>query len=424
MPRTLPNGALPLVLPTLASQRTQQEPSAKLQQLALATHEVLAHLSEADLIHRLLTHACALLDAQRGSLYAVDSAGNVLLAAHVPPTSVTTGALNSLLLAQRTADDHLPLVVDCRQDTAARSDFCAGGECPLTLSLPLHWQGRTIGVLHLARDPAEQQHVLADDLWLLSHYADLAAVALVHHVRLMEMTTDASTPRRSPVEDSLRSALHESQQLYESLAATLVATEGERGRIARELHDGLRQHLVGIQLQCDTIQVLLARGAYAAVPPLIATVQHALQLADAEMSRIVRDLHPPIVTEAGLCAALCDLGVRWGTKCGVAVAFDLPPSLPALPEATATALYRIAQEALTNTARHAAAQQVQIQLRVEGQQLLLQLQDDGRGGALLRSGGVGMRSMRERAQALHGTLTVVSPPGAGTQISVCVPMEA
>jgi signal transduction histidine kinase len=142
-----------------------------------------------------------------------------------------------------------------------------------------------------------------------------------------------------------------------------------------------------------------------------------------DVRRIVEGLRPPALDELGLSGAIEQLADRLtaGTDLLVDVEVAGPPALPAAVE---VAVYRVAQEALTNVVRHAGARQACVRIRVDGDELVLEVTDDGTGTPAPREGGVGLGSMRERAEELGGRLEVTGRPGAGTRVVARLPVGA
>lgn len=408
-----------LILPRFPdAARTHRTAGQRL--LARAAAGLLAHVGLPSLPTNLLVHACALLDAQRGSLYAVNPAGETVIAVTVESDTPAQpdSALDETRLAVHLLQQTLPLIVDCVGDDQARQQFCAGGDCPLVIGVPLQWEGRQIGVIHLERT-AGNRELDSNDLGMISQLADLCAAALARHLTLVTATSSGGAAIR--LTQALREAVSQSTQTSAGLSANLAAVEHERRRIAAELHDGVRQSLLGAQLQLEAARADLSGVATHDCIHAITLAQHTLASADAEMSRVVQALRPPILAEAGLHAALLDLGLRWGSAAAIRVTFDFEPDLRALPEASAMALYRIAQEALSNVVRHAHATSVQMSLRATDAGVTLVIADNGCGAAMPRGGGIGLFSMSERAHSIGAQLQIDSPPGQGTQISVSMP---
>jgi PAS domain S-box-containing protein len=203
----------------------------------------------------------------------------------------------------------------------------------------------------------------------------------------------------------------ERKQAEAELAASRIrivdAADEARRKIERDLHDGAQQRLVRIALQ-----LALAR-AHVADPvagPLLDELSQELQTALAELRDLARGIHPAILTDFGLRTALEGLADR--APVPVALRVDLAERLPPSLEAAA---YFIAAEALTNVAKYARASMASVSVGWEGEQLLVEIADDGVGGAD-PAGGSGLRGLADRVEAIGGTLAVVSPPGRGTRV--------
>jgi signal transduction histidine kinase len=261
-------------------------------------------------------------------------------------------------------------------------------------TFPLVYQREEIGRLVLsARAPGE---VFSDaDRSLLEDLARQAEIA-VHAVRL---TSDLQHSRER-----------------------LVATrEEERRRLRRDLHDGLGGQLAGLNVQVGTLRRLIPRDP-AAADELVVELRDELRSAIADIRRLVYDLRPPALDDLGLVEALRRLAERYGSESGqLRVSVKAPEDLPNLPAAVEVAVYRIAQEALTNVAHHAQAQNCVVQLAVD-EDVALEVIDDGVGIPKERGAGVGLSSMRERASELGGTCVVEPAPEGGTQVLVRLPL--
>ena len=206
----------------------------------------------------------------------------------------------------------------------------------------------------------------------------------------------------------------------ESARRAVRAQEAERRRLARELHDELGQSLTGVLLQID--QAIRA--------PEAAELEDAREGARRsldEVRRIARDLRPNTLVELGLPSALNALATRFTRDTGVAVERRLDPGLPALGDDVEVVLYRVAQEALTNVARHAGAAHVTIELSAADGVVTLTVDDDGRGvPAYLGREARGITGMRERALLVHGRLRVGHSPAGGeggTKVSLEIPLS-
>lgn len=206
----------------------------------------------------------------------------------------------------------------------------------------------------------------------------------------------------------------------------LDAQEEERGRVARELHDGISQILVGVRYALDTARRKLDRGDDTAAAPLAKGIE-TLGEAISEVRRISRDLRPGMLDDLGLGPAIKNLTEEFGDRTGIHVDFSTVVFRNRLDQDSKIALYRIAQEALTNIERHAQATHVRVDLRGHARGATLRIQDDGLGIGSNQSSpsmGLGLRNMQERVEQLEGDFRVQSGPGGvGTVVEVSVPLS-
>jgi two-component system sensor histidine kinase UhpB len=198
----------------------------------------------------------------------------------------------------------------------------------------------------------------------------------------------------------------------------LRAQEAERGRVARELHDEVGQLLTGVVLQLE--------GLSAAVPAArrseVAGIQHNVREGVQTVREIARGLRPPALDEFGLRASLVALAAGFGERSQLRVRHHIDPALPALDAETELALYRVAQEAITNVARHARAREVELLVRSDDHAVALTVADDGHGictDDLHSSHGVA--GMRERALLVGGSLEIRRRIPQGTEVRLTVP---
>jgi signal transduction histidine kinase len=262
------------------------------------------------------------------------------------------------------------------------------------MRLPLTYQSEPVGEMLLGtRGPSET--FSAADRRLLEGLARQAGVA-AYAVRL---TTDLQRSRQR-----------------------LVATrEEERRRLRRNLHDGLGAQLAALNVQAGILRHLIPRDP-AAADELVVELREELRAAIADIRRLVYDLRPPALDDLGLVAALHQLADRYGAEGEqLRVSVKLPEGLPHLPAAVEVAVYRIAQEALTNVVRHARAKSCLVRLAVD-KDVTMEILDDGAGIPDERISGVGLSSMRERAAELGGSCVVENIPKGGTQVLVRLPL--
>jgi two-component system sensor histidine kinase UhpB len=209
------------------------------------------------------------------------------------------------------------------------------------------------------------------------------------------------------------------QERRQSSQRALAAQERERRRLARELHDELGQTLTGVVLQLDG----LARNVPPELADTVALVQEAARGSAEDVRDIARGLRPQALDEFGLRSALITLATGFAEHSGLSVRPELAADLPTLaPEADLT-IYRVAQEGLTNVARHAEASGVVLALQAVNGSVVLRIRDDGRGideRAAHNAGGLG--GMRERAMLIGGRLVVERLRPYGTEVRLEVPV--
>lgn len=273
----------------------------------------------------------------------------------------------------------------------------------------LAFQGETRAVWILA--PHRDRDELTDsDRRILGTLACQAEVAL-GNVLLVE---------------ALRAQLNEIRASREALSQAqhrlLRSREEERARLARDLHDGPLQALIGLNLQLGLL--LPQTDDSESLKEMRTEVRNLLT----ELRGVCSELRPPMLDTLGLAAALCSLAEDWSAQSGIAVRLDLPAdsvALPPLPGDMSVNLYRVAQEALANVAKHAQAKRVDICILSQAGGFRMTIEDDGCGfdlpqeiGKLTSSGHFGLVGLRERVNLIGGKLSLDSAPGRGTRIQV------
>ena len=253
-------------------------------------------------------------------------------------------------------------------------------------------EGRRIAAL--VHDPA-----LADEPELVASAGAAAALAL----------------ENERLQADLRARLEE---LHASRGRLVEAAEGERRRIERDLHDGTQQRLVSIAMTLGLAESRLAQDDPDGAGPLLGQARAALSDALSELRELSQGIHPGILTERGLRAALEELAY------GARVPFELDVDLSErLPDRVEAAAYFVVSEALTNVAKHAQARAVRVRVTRGGDgdgDAIVEVADDGVGGAD-GARGSGLRGLRDRVDALGGRLVVASPAGRGTVLKAEIP---
>lgn len=259
--------------------------------------------------------------------------------------------------------------------------------------LPLVYQMEVIGQLILA--PRARGEAFSDaDRRLLDTIARQAGVA-AYNVRL-------------------------TQDLQRSRERLVTTREEERRRLRRDLHDGLGPVLAAMSFKLDAIHNLADRDA-GAVQRLAAELKVQMQDALADIRRIAYNLRPPALDELGLVGALKAHITSHNQVQGLQITLEAPENPPPLPAAVEVAAYRIALEAMNNVSRHAGAHHCYVRLSLPDD-LCLEILDDGRGLPSEVRAGVGLISMRERAEELGGRCTAEALPQGGTGITAHLPL--
>lgn len=248
--------------------------------------------------------------------------------------------------------------------------------------------------------------------------------------------TGAGTGREAPPEPATPLSLEAISAQYERLLQRLEANErefrrlgravwrvqeDERRRLARELHDGLGQNLTALKHRLSQVATELDGDARIKLDAAIALCAETLE----DTRHLSRLLRPPILDDLGLVAALRWLARNQAESAGIEVIAEIVEPLPLLDGDLQTLLFRVAQEALTNVARHSGARSAVLRLVARDDTLRLQVADDGRGcdpKAAERMGGSGLGGMRERLRLYDGRLELHSVPGEGMRVRVVVPL--
>jgi signal transduction histidine kinase len=348
-----------------------------------------------------------LMYGERDDPSAVTSRLGRRLEATLAPEAVLPTVVETIAQALK-----LPYVaILLKEGEGFRSAAAYGSPTAEPEALPLIYQREEIGRLVIGpRAPGEQ--FSTGDRRLLEDLARQAEVA-VHAVRL---TADLQGSRER-----------------------LVTTrEEERRRLRRDLHDGIGPTLTGLALQLHAARKLV-RPKPEDAEETLARLEQRTEETLSEMRRLIYGLRPPALDDLGLILSIWQLaqsqgmvGFPPGTKTDErrenrpVFSMETPEELPPLPAAVEVACYRIAQEAITNVARHAQARRCEVRLSVEDAPGALRLEviDDGVGIPVDRVAGVGLSSMRERAEELGGTLAVEPEPQGGTRVLARLPLLA
>ncbi len=267
-------------------------------------------------------------------------------------------------------------------------------------------QGREISV---AGDGSRGVTYVGERLAVLVHDRDL-----LDQPRLLESVGSAArlALENERLQAELRAQL---AALRDSRARIVRAGDEERRRLERDLHDGAQQRLLGIGMGLQLLRGHLDQEEESST--LLAETERELGQALAELRELARGIHPAVLTDHGIDAAIRTLADR------APIPVTVEGEAGRLPEHVETAAYFVVAEALANVAKYANATRAGIRLRHDGAVLTLEIDDDGTGGAS-PNGGTGLRGLADRIGALDGHLTLHSPPGQGTRIRAEIPCRS
>jgi signal transduction histidine kinase len=231
----------------------------------------------------------------------------------------------------------------------------------------------------------------------------------------------ADVTERKRAEEALRESRHE----LGALAGRLInAEEQERKRIARELHDDLSQKLALLAFDAGGLLVSPTPTADNVRERLVQLRTRIVELAQ-DVRQISHQLHPSILQDLGLTAALRELCEEFSAREGIEVLFTQDGTPEALPVEVSSCLYRVVQEALHDVLKHARTGYVQVKVHSNASGIRMTIRDTGVGfdaeGALRRPG-LGIVSMKERVRLVQGEFSIYSEPGRGTEVNVFVPL--
>jgi signal transduction histidine kinase len=297
---------------------------------------------------------------------------------------------------------------DLPAEATAERSYCLRAGLKSHLTIPLKVMGSVVGAIGFSsfhRHRSWPEH-------------------LVQRLRLVgDIFTNALARKRA--DEALKAREHSLHQLREGrrrLAAKLLhAQEEERRRIAREMHDDWTQRLALLGIDIATLEQHV--GTPETARPLLRAIQEKLVSLSADVHALSRQLHPSILDDLGLVEALRSECANFSRREGIAVMYR-PEAVPtAVPKGVALCIYRVAQEALRNLAKHAAVNEAWVSLVAAGPQLVLRVEDHGIGfdpNGTHSQPGLGLSSMEERVRLIEAELAVRSAPGRGTTVEVRV----
>ncbi len=280
-----------------------------------------------------------------------------------------------------------------------------------------------------AREANVQLRVMIETL--SQRTAELAAANKELKQEIVQRRAMENSLRTSETTSSqlLEKSRHMQEELKHLSRRLLSAQEEERKRISRELHDVIAQTLTGINLRLATL-TLQSTASTKDLQQKIAITQRLVEKSVDIVHRFARDLRPSVLDDLGLIPALRSHIKSFEKQTGIRVAFTAFSAVEKLDGAARTALFRVAQESLTNVSRHAKASRVELSIRKHGGTVCMRIHDNGKGfeaeegpASARNRNRLGLLGMRERVEMVGGTFCVESAPGRETTIRVEIPRE-
>jgi signal transduction histidine kinase len=301
---------------------------------------------------------------------------------------------------------------DLPPDAEAERAYCNEVGLKSNLTIPLKSMGTVVGGIGFAMFRYHR------------HWSD----ELVHRLSLIgEIFTNAIERKRADAElRAKETSLYRAHDDLRQLAAKLLsAQEEERRRIAREMHDDWTQRLAILGI--DVAKLVNHPDTSENVRQPLRAMQDELISLSEDVHALSRQLHPSILDDLGLTEALRSECACFSRREGISVSYLSQGEVKGVPKEVALCIYRVAQEALRNVAKHAAVNEARVQLNRDADRLVLRVEDNGIGfevESMRSQPGIGLSSMSERVRLINAKLALRSAPGEGTVVEVTVPVRS
>lgn len=401
-----------------------------LQHVAL---DVASELDLGQVLQRIARCAATLTGAASGFVFEYDPAREVVrIAAEWNTTRDLVGTEFSLGqgIASEVLKSGRPLVVNSYGSWSKRTNVDGKKYYEKAAGVPLQWRGKTIGTLTVANKP--QQADFTDlDAWLLRPFADLASLAVTNarmygEIKVLNEELARRDASKSEQLFETRDALrHKAKQLEGLVNRMTSLQEAERSRIARDMHDGATQLILGAVYATQAASQAISTDPDKAREHM-SMVQQFLRQAEIEIRTTIWALRPLALDDRGIILALRQYVDRYRDVTGLDCSFEVtgcPVRLDAIAE---TAAFRIVQEALQNVVVHARASCVTVGVHFASDCVRIAVEDDGIGFDPSASDRdyvhFGVIGMRERAEGVGAILQLTSEPGAGTRLILDLPV--
>ncbi len=381
----------------VAHQTLEQQVAARTRELS-ALYDVTAAASASieleTVLARSLDRVLGVMGCETGVIHLLDEHQKVLhlaVSRGIPPEAligIDSMPMNGGLISWTVRHDRPLVVPNVADSPQALVAIPMATEDVAFIGVPMRAKGQVLGVLSLIGEKGRRFD--SDEISLLQSIADQVGIAV------------------------------ENARLYRQ--AEQLATMRERQRLARELHDSVTQSLYSLVLMAEAGRRLTSTRDVRRVAEALTRLGEIGQQALKEMRLLVYELRPSALQSEGWIRALQQRLDAVEKRAGVDARLSVEGT-PDLPERAEEELYRIAQEALNNALKHAAATSVRVEIRAQGPHIAIEIVDDGRGfdpESAGGRGGMGLTTMRERAEKLGGTLSIQSFPERGTAIRVSI----
>lgn len=288
------------------------------------------------------------------------------------------------------------------------------------IGVPLVMKDEVIGLLSVSR--LEVQPFSKDEAEMVTSFANQAAIA-IENARLYNELKEFSSRLEERVRERTVALEQARQELASVLNREVEVQEKERIRIANELHDSVIQALVAVIYQIQGIKQSMTRTGPAS-PEQLTEAQQMLEMLVAEIKAIVHDLRPPVLESLGLIHAIRQLAAQFDDPPHFTTQLQVLGGVRSLSSSAERTIYRVVQEALSNSRVHSGAGHFRLTLAFEGDELSVIMQDDGAGfdPAQAEGKGLGLLTMHDRARSSAGELTVKSGEEEGTRVVLTLPI--
>ncbi len=408
----------------------------------IALHEtsidMIAQLDMSTLLNGLLRRGTELLGAKGGALYLHDAQQGLIR--NIASYNTSRDRTGTTVQPGEGVSGHViltgnPIIVNEYDKWEGKSGIFADDPETRVVGVPIHRRDQILGAILVMNDAAARPFD-TDDQWLLSHFADLASIA-IENAKLHTQVKNFSQDLERRVEERTRELSNAKEeiaakatQLRSLLAKTIDIQEEERARIARDMHDGVVQLITAARYELQAVRVVAGDSLPTTAQEKIGAAREVLEEAEGEIRHAIYDLHSPILDGVGLVPAVEKYAARFRGLAGISCHVRVSGTPSRLPIALEVAVFRMIEAALQNVASHSGAANAHVGVEYGTASLCLTVKDDGCGFDyqhwLENHNGnhLGLLGMQERAASLGGAMELWSAPGHGTRVRFRLPIPS